>query len=127
MEKTSAFTEALSQHRGGSHGPGLRAFQTVDCNPLGVIQSRNQFSGAERASYFCFFKSRTEEKYQSAASVIRLSIVSRNLLFQLYVNVCVFAVWQMQTIHLIVGHRKDLSHSYKQRPYAPLMEAWVLQ
>ena len=87
MERTSAFTEALSQQRGGSHSPGLRAFQTVDCNPLGVIQPRNQFSGPERALYFCFFKSRTEEKYQSAASVIRLSIVSRNLLFQLYVHI----------------------------------------
>lgn len=127
MERTSAFTEALSQQRGGSHSPGLRAFQTVDCNPLGVIQPRSQFSGPERALYFCFFKSRTEKKYQSAASVIRLSIVSRNLLFQLYVNVCMSAVWQMENIHLIVGHRKDLSHSYKQRPYAPLMEAWVLQ
>lgn len=127
MERTSAFTEALTQQRGDSHGPGLRAFQTVNCNPLGVIQLRNQFSGTEQASHFCFFKSRTEEKYQSAASVIRVSIVSRNLLFQLYVNVCVSTVWQMQNIHLIVGHRKDLSHSYKQRPYAPLMEAWVLQ
>lgn len=127
MERTSAFTEALTQQRGVSHGPGLRAFQTVGCNPLGVIQSSNQFSWTERASHFCFFKSRTEEKHQSAASVIRVSIVSRNLLFQLYVNVCVSIVWQMQNIHLTVGHRKDLSHSYKQRPYAPLMEAWVLQ